>query len=213
MSYFFLFFWKNAVANYCTSKRFCSECNHSSFGQQLAKKNTLSQFKILYMAKKAEQNETWRQCLQRNSSSAFINCCDLIARTERGKLALDGQTLGLRWGLDEKGVLRNVSKISLNNRRKSVILHSVLFKADQQCPLYISFFQISTLSTVELVQNANWRQWCPVWGWSRLLWPLICLVWWALVEVIQPLNLTAYLSNSWANTHSPSALGLIFKHL
>lgn len=37
-------------------------------------------------------------------------------------------------------------------------LHSVLFKADQQCPLYISFFQISTLSTVELVQNANWRQ-------------------------------------------------------
>lgn len=85
-----IFFWKNAVANYCTSKRFCSECNHSSFGQQLAKKNTLSQFKILYMAKKAEQNETWRQCLQRNSSSAFINCCDLIARTERGKLALDG---------------------------------------------------------------------------------------------------------------------------
>lgn len=72
--------------------------------------------------KKAEQNETWRQCLQRNSSSDFINCCDLIAWTERGKLALDGQTLGLRWGLDEKGVLRNVSKISLNNRRKSVIL-------------------------------------------------------------------------------------------
>lgn len=119
---FFFFFWKNAVANYCTSKRFCFECNRSSFSQQLAKKNTLSQFKILYMAKKAEQNETWRQCLQRNSLSAFINCCDLIARTERGKLALDGQTLGMRWGLDEKGVLRNVSKISLNNRRKSVIL-------------------------------------------------------------------------------------------
>lgn len=81
-----------------------------------------SRSSIWQKKKKAEQNETWRQCLQRNSSSAFINCCDLIERTERGKLALDGQTLGLRWGLDEKGVLRNVSKISLNNRRKSVIL-------------------------------------------------------------------------------------------
>lgn len=69
------------------------------------------------------------------------------------------------------------------------------------------------LPPVDTRLQANWSQCCPIGDWSRLLRPLICLVWWALVEVIQPLNLPAYLSNSWANTHSPSALGLIFKHL
>lgn len=89
-------------------------------------------------------------------------------------------------------------------------IHSV------ECKEYhsISFFRSPPTSSCGYMGlKANWSQCCPIWDWSRLLRPLICLVWWALVEVIQPLNLSAYLSNSWANTHSPSALGLIFKHL
>lgn len=73
-----------------------------------------------------------------------------------------------------------------------------------------AFFRILP---VNIRLNANWSQFCPISVWSRLLQPHVCLVWWALVEVIQTLNGFAYLSNSWANTHSPFALGLIFKHL
>lgn len=107
----------------------------------------------------------------------------------------------------------------LDEKTKRNQMYSVTFEYIQSNVRNITAFLFSernappTSSCGYMGLKANWSQCCPIWDWSRLLRPLICLVWWALVEVIQPLNLSAYLSNSWANTHSPSALGLIFKHL
>ena len=112
----------------------------------------------------------------------------------------------------EKGINVSTSK----GNKKSILsfifrMHSI--KCQEARGISSSSSHLHPLSTVDLGLEANWSQCCPIWEWSRLLQPLICLVWWALAEVIQPLNLSAYLSNSWANTRSPSALGLIFKHL
>lgn len=133
--------------------------------------------------------------------------------------ALHGQTLSLsimRF-LSENG--RNVSAFKREGEKKSLFLslvfwmHSVKMYEKLTAFLFLFFSDPHPLPPVDLGLKANWSQCCPIWEWSRLLRSLICLVWWALAEVIQPLNLSAYLSNSWANTHSPSALGLIFKHL
>lgn len=150
----------------------------------------------------------------------MINCCDLITWRVRERcitwqnIVTEHYRVPVWHGWN---VLVLLIKHSLNTKyRKRFILslvfrmHSVKYK---ELSFFISFSGLHPLPPVDLGLKANWSQCCPIWEWSRLLRSLICLVWWALAEVIQPLNLSAYLSNSWANTHSPSALGLIFKHL
>lgn len=201
------YFQKDPAANYlCESKPFRSKCVQgcSSSCHHSARCSTMQQ---------AESYGYDISVCKLNSWSTLINCCGLIT-WRAWKSCITWQNIVVKhcevpmwpWWKGKECCL-NTKK-----RKKGLFLSFEciqLNKGDHS----ISFSDLHPLPPVDLGLKANWSQCCPIWEWSRLLRSLICLVWWALAEVIQPLNLSAYLSNSWANTHSPSALGLIFKHL